>query len=164
MFILGALAVAGATAWSIRSSPRALLINTTASEPIGIYAPVDLAPRSGRLVAFKTPAAAFPYADRHLAYLRRVPMLKAVVGVSGDTVCTTTGRLVINGRNLAPILRTDGEGRALPHWRACRVLRPGEIFVFSARVPNSFDSRYFGPVSTARTFGVYVPILTRGEG
>jgi type IV secretory pathway protease TraF len=70
---------------------------------------------------------------------------------------------VINGRDLAPIASRDGEGRALPRWTACRQLGPDELFVFSARVPNSFDSRYFGPVSRTAVMGVFNPLLTRQE-
>ncbi len=35
-----------------------------------------------------------------------------------------------------------------------------EYFVFSNRVPNSFDSRYFGPISRAAILGVYRPLVT----
>ncbi len=36
-----------------------------------------------------------------------------------------------------------------------------EYFVFSDRVPNSFDSRYFGPISRAAIIGVYRPLFTK---
>jgi type IV secretory pathway protease TraF len=32
---------------------------------------------------------------------------------------------------------------------------PDEIFVFSARAPNSFDSRYYGPIHRADVLGSY---------
>jgi type IV secretory pathway protease TraF len=35
-----------------------------------------------------------------------------------------------------------------------------EYFVFSDRVANSFDSRYFGPISKAAIIGVYRPLIT----
>jgi type IV secretory pathway protease TraF len=41
---------------------------------------------------------------------------------------------------------TDGHGRRLPLWRADRILHTGEFFVFSNRIPNSFDSRCYGPI------------------
>ena len=112
----------------------------------------------GALIAFRAPSAAYPYADGHMAYLRRVPVLKHVAAVSGDQVCTANGRLEINGRVRAPILRQDRRGAALPRWRGCRRLRDGEVFVFSDRIPNSFDSRYFGPVSHAEIVGVFRPL------
>lgn len=140
-----------------------VLFNATPSEPAGLYA-ASLAPvRVGELVAFKAPAAAFPYADRKLGYLRHTLMLKGVAAGPGDRVCAATNRLVINGQDRAPIATRDGEGRALPRWTACRRLGPDELFVFSARVPNSFDSRYFGPIAREAVVGVFRPVLTGGE-
>lgn len=135
-----------------------LLWNRTASEPEGLYLRQAAPVRVGALVAFPAPAAAFPYADGHMSYLRRVPVLKSVAAVSGDHVCTEDGRLVINGQVRAPILQQDRRGAVLPRWTGCRRLRDGEVFVFSDRIPNSFDSRYFGPVSRADIVGVFRPV------
>ncbi len=135
-----------------------LLWNRTESEPLGLYARTGRAPGVGSLIAFPAPAAAFPYADGHMGYLRRVPILKHVAAVSGDQVCTAHDRLAINGRVRAPILRQDRRGAALPRWDGCRRLRDGEVFVFSDRIPNSFDSRYFGPVNRAEIVGVFRPL------
>ena len=141
-----------------------VLVNTTASEPEGLYRRIGAPAAVGRLVAFKAPAAAFPYADAHLAYLRRVPMLKAVAAGPGDQVCARSGRLVIAGRDRAPIAWTDGAGRVLPHWDGCRRLTASELFVFSDRVRNSFDSRYFGPIDRQDVLGVYAPLVVASEG
>ena len=136
-----------------------VLFNTTPSEPPGLYA-ASLGPINvGQMVAFKAPPAAFPYADRRLGYLHHTLMLKAVAAGPGDLVCAARSRLVINGHDRAPIAATDGEGRVLPRWLGCRRLGPDELFVFSARVPNSFDSRYFGPVSRTAIVGVFQPLL-----
>lgn len=135
-----------------------LLWNRTASEPEGLYlrhaGPVTV----GALIAFPAPSAAFPYADGHLAYLRRVPILKHVAAVAGDQVCTANDRLEINGRVRATILLQDRRGVALPRWDGCRRLGDGEVFVFSDRIPNSFDSRYYGPVRAQQVLGVYRPL------
>jgi conjugative transfer signal peptidase TraF len=136
-----------------------VLINTTASEPEGLYRRLGEPPAAGRLVAFRAPAAAFPYADAHLPYLRRIPLLKTVAAGPGDQVCAEDGRLMIAGRVRAPIAWTDRQGRLLPHWKGCRRLRAGELFVFSTRVPNSFDSRYFGPIARQDVLGVYSPLV-----
>ena len=84
--------------------------------------------------------------------------MKSVAAVSGDQVCTDDGRLVINGQVRGPILKQDRRGAALPRWTGCRRLRDGEVFVFSDRIPNSFDSRYFGPVNRAEIVGVFRPV------
>ena len=50
-----------------------------------------------------------------------------------------------------------------PRWRACRRLDAGEFFVFSNRIPNSFDSRYYGPVRREAIVGVFRPIMTQTD-
>lgn len=156
-----AAAVAGAALTTI--SPP-VLVNTTPSEPLGLYARTDQAPQPGRLVAFSAPAAAFPYADRRLSYLHRVPLLKVIAAGPGDQVCATSRELTINGRPRGVIFERDGEGRALPRWRGCRALGPGEFFALADRVPNSFDSRYFGPISAGSVIGVFRPLWLWKEG
>jgi conjugative transfer signal peptidase TraF len=142
-----------------------MLFNITPSEPTGLYVETPDRPAQGRLIAFQAPAAAFPYADGRLGYLRHTTLLKTVAASAGDEVCTLTGRLRINGRDRAPIAVHDGLGVPLPRWSGCRRLAANELLVFSSRVPNSFDSRYFGPVDRAAVIGVYTPIFAaRGGG
>ena len=137
-----------------------VLINDTSSEPPGLYIRAAGDPiRRGGLVAFMAPSSAFPYADQRAAFLHRTPIIKAVAAMAGDHVCTVDGTLIINGVRIAPILARDTHGAALPHWIACRALAPGELFAFSDRVPNSFDSRYFGPVR-ASLAQPYRPLIT----
>ena len=56
------------------------------------------------------------------------------------------------------VLRTDRWGRPLPSWPQCRPLAQGELFLLSVTNPASFDSRYFGTVSTAAVLGVAQPL------
>lgn len=137
-----------------------LLWNTTDSEPRGLYVRTPEAPGLGRIVAFNAPASAFPYADERMSYLHRVPILKEIAATAGDEVCTLNGELRINGRRVAPVLAHDRRGRALPRWQGCRRLGRGELFVHSARIPNSFDSRYFGPILSREVLGVFRPLVT----
>lgn len=156
LLALGALVAVAVTGAIIapHGEPAALL-NFSPSEPPGLYLRSTQAVGPGAIVAFRTPERAFPYADRHMAYLHERPLLKAVAAGPGDRVCTDGDTLVINGVDRAPIQRQDREGRALPRWSGCRALRADEVFVFSARVPNSFDSRYYGPVHRTSVLGVY---------
>jgi conjugative transfer signal peptidase TraF len=154
--VLGLFALVAATAPADR---HAVLVNTTPSEPIGLYLRTRLAPTRGRLIAFPAPATAFPYADRRLSYLHRTLMLKTMAAGSGDQVCTTDGIARVNGKVWGVVATLDHEGRPLPRWRACRRLGSGELFALANRVPNSFDSRYFGPVPAASVIGVYRPLL-----
>ncbi len=145
---------------SVGTAHPVVLINTTPSEPQGLYVATKAGPARGRLIAFRAPRAAFPYADARLSYLRRVPLLKSVAAVPGDDVCSLGERLSVNWRDQARIVERDARGVTLPHWRGCRRLTPGEVFVLSTHAPNSFDSRYFGPVPMSAVIGVYRPFLT----
>jgi conjugative transfer signal peptidase TraF len=132
-----------------------LLLNRSPSEPPGLYVRAGRDLGVGSIIAFRTPSAAFPYANLSMAYLHHRPLLKAVAAGPGDRVCTTGGELIINGRAMAPIATRDRQGRALPRWQGCRRMTQDELFVFSARVPNSFDSRYYGPVHRTDVLGSY---------
>lgn len=159
------LAIAGVTTvGSVLVVGPEVLFNTTPSEPLGLYARTDLPPGPGRLIAFRAPPAAFPYAESHLAYLHRVPLLKSVAAGPGDQVCAAGDVLTINGQPRGVISERDGQGRALPHWRECRILADGELFALANHVPNSFDSRYFGPVATTSVIGVFRPLWLLKEG
>ncbi len=159
-----AVAPIGAAAILAASLPHPILLwNQTASEPEGLYLRSFATPRPGVIIAFKSPAAAFPYADRRMGYLHRVPILKAVAAGESDRVCTTDGVLAINGRPRGPVLTHDSHGDRLPAWRGCRALARGEVFVFSDRVPNSFDSRYYGPIDQTTILGVFTPFLVASD-
>jgi len=76
-----------------------------------------------------------------------MPLIKRVVGVAGDLVTATDAGIEINGLpvpNSRP-LDLDARGSALPHLRGTFNLKQGEIWT-AGEHPNSFDSRYFGPV------------------
>ena len=95
--------------------------------------------------------------------MKQPPLLKQVAAAEGDLVCTQGSTLAVNGRRLAPIYTVDPHGGRLPQWRGCRRLVAGELFVFSNRIPNSFDSRYYGPVSAQHVLGVYRPLWGASE-
>ena len=76
-----------------------------------------------------------------------MPLVKRVVGVAGDFVMATDAGIEINGlpvQNSRP-LDLNARGSAHPHLRGSFGLKQGEIWV-AGEHPNSFDSRYFGPV------------------
>ncbi len=161
MILAWAVLPCGASAALAAIVPQpSILWNRTASEPTGLYVRTAAAPATGRIIAFHAPAPAFPYADDRMGYLHRVPILKQIAAGEGDVVCTLAGALSINGRWRAPVLAHDPHGGLLPQWRGCRALGKGEFFVFSNRIPNSFDSRYFGPVKTGDIVGVFEPVMT----
>ncbi|HEY9233928.1 MAG TPA: S26 family signal peptidase [Phenylobacterium sp.] len=153
--LLGCALAAGAAAIEARSP--AIMINETTSLPKGIYLrsfTADL--RRGSVVAILQPAVARPYLARH-----GVPadmwILKRVAALGGDAACVR-GDVLSTPERQAQVLRRDRLGRALPAWRECRVLAPGELLLLGD-TPTSFDSRYFGPVRNTAVAGTYRLVL-----
>ena len=143
----------------LRPTPL-LLYNPSPSEPIGFYRFTTATPAPGQLISFKVPELGRAYAAQHLAYVLRYSILKEIAAGQGSTVCADHAVLSIDGRARAKIADHDRQGAQLPHWQGCRRLGAGEYFVFSNRIPNSYDSRYYGPVSSRQVLGVYAPLWT----
>ena len=79
-------------------------------------------------------------------------MLKEIVAVSGDEVCTTDSDFFAAGRHLGSIPERDSQGRALPRFEFCGRVPAGAYYVGSS-APMSFDSRHFGPVRAEQIRG-----------
>lgn len=137
-----------------------VLVNTSPSEPTGLYVRSRLPPAVGRIIAFVPPPGAYPYVAEAMPERARTSILKAVRGGPGDLVCADERRVRVNDQVWPAAARLDRRGRSLPQWRDCRRLAVDEVFVLSTRIPNSFDSRYYGPVHRAEILGVYTPLLT----
>ena len=69
----------------------------------------------------------------------------------GDIVCASDGLVQVQSRQVAVRARDHG-ARALPTWAGCRPLLAGEVFLLGD-TPDSFDSRYWGPVPEANLVG-----------
>ncbi len=148
-------------ATSLLLANRQLVINTSPSVAPGIYLSVDEKPAVGRIVDFRIPARAWPYIEKRTGHTgRNWYILKPIAACPGDRVNTMGHWLYINGRMIAPIYTHDEKGRLLPHWWADCVLGPREYFVYSSRIWNSFDSRYYGPIRQSQIAAVRVPLLT----
>ena len=155
--LTGALAV-----FSMLFADRQFVINTSPSVQPGIYVRSSDAPRVGVIIDFRIPPMARGYVRARTGdggedwYI-----LKPIVAGPGDRVDTTGSWLVINGRRIAPMPPPrDRAGHPLPIWHARRILGPGEFFVFSGRITNSFDSRCYGPVSRSEIESVRRALIT----
>ena len=155
--VLRVLLLTLAATLSVASLPGlvGLRINTTKSIPEGFYiiakdgnAPfVEFCPDgvSSRLSVQRgyRPAGVCPDGA--------APLIKPVIARSWDTVLISAGGIRVNGRllpNTTPKY-IDSLGRPLPVWPCgTYAVAPDSIWVASSYHPNSFDSRYFGPIST----------------
>lgn len=145
----------------IHPSPR-LLWNASASSPTGLYrvTPSAIIRRGDSVVAWA------PEWARRLAAARgylpvSVPLVKQVAAVAGDRLCASGTAIFINGRAAAMRRSRDPTGRPMPWWAGCHRLRPGELFLLNAKVPQAFDGRYFGVTSNRDVIGT-ARLLWRG--
>jgi len=168
--VLAGLSACGlaALAWAsfVHPLPR-LTYNPSDSVAVGWYRVDPLDPRTGSpprplfvgsIVLTRLPAQAATLAAQRGYLPTRVPLLKRVGAVAPQEVCTVDGSVRIDGVPSAAVLPADRLGRPLPSWQQCRQLRPGELFLLSVVNPASFDSRYFGPVSTSTVIGIAHPV------
>jgi len=86
-------------------------------------------------------------------------LLKPVVAVAGEGVCTRGDVAFVNDAPIGSLLPTDSDGRPLPHDDLCGAVPPRHLYVASHH-PRSFDSRAFGPVDAATIRGKATPLWT----
>jgi type IV secretory pathway protease TraF len=92
-----------------------------------------------------------------------VPMLKRVLGLPGQAVCRVGRTITVDGITEGEALDRDSRGRPLPNWSGCRVIANDEVFLMNLRSRDSFDGRYFGPLSAAAIIGRADALWTRAE-
>ncbi len=142
-------------------------INMTPSLPVGLY--VEAASTSP-LVEFCPAEPAASLAARR-AYRTQgncpdgaSPLLKPVVAATGDIVEISRAGISVNAHSLvnsAPLIK-DTEGRPLLHFPYGRyVVVPGQVWVVSSYNARSFDSRYYGPISTSAIRAHLRPLITQ---
>ncbi len=139
-----------------------LLYNPSPSAPRGLYVvrPSATAER-GDLVAARLPEWARELASERGYLPSGLPVIKTVWAVAGDRVCAENGSLRVAGRPALIALESDRAGRTMPRWSECRTLQNGEVFLASTQVDESFDGRYFGPVSATNILGRAVRVWPR---
>jgi conjugative transfer signal peptidase TraF len=91
------------------------------------------------------------------------PLIKAVVAVPGDTIEFTPIGAIVNNVYfyLTPPLQSDHTGQTLlPYSFGTYTVDVDEMILLSDYSPNSFDSRYFGPVKVDTIIARAIPIWT----
>lgn len=136
--------------------------NATASVPIGLYRVVAGQPQRGSIVVIRLPQPLRTYADARAYLPASVFLIKPIAALRGDILCRHGSVVSVNGRVVAFARKVDHAGRPLLSWRGCRRLNATHIAVI-ANQPDSFDSRYFGPVDTDNLIGQAIPVWTSGH-
>jgi conjugative transfer signal peptidase TraF len=157
--VLAVLALAAAGANGLR-------YNSTDSMPHGWYRIVDSGAhaRRGDLVIVAPPhTVAFGYAFQRGYFKESDLLLKRLVAVSGDRLDIDAQGVRVNGvplPNSRPKAR-DEAGRPLPQvYLPDYPLQDGEVLLMSDYSPESYDGRYFGPISRDQIRAVVMPVWT----
>ncbi len=153
--------IAGAWASGVR-------INLTPSMPLGLWQVSGAADvRRGAAAVVCTPRGDATRVGRERGYIGpgacpngTEPLLKVVAAVAGDTVAVTPDGLAVNGEALPGTGRRthDTAGRELRAWPAgIYTVQPGTAWVVTP-APDSWDSRYWGPVQAGDVLGTARPM------
>ena len=139
-----------------------LLYNPSVSAPIGLYLfkPAQQF-RVGAYVLARLPEPIETLASQRHYLPSDVPILKHVGALPGQSVCRERDLITVDGILVAHALERDRAGRKLPQWSGCYTLKTDQLFLLSTDNPHSFDSRYFGPISTSAVLGLALPFWTR---
>jgi len=138
-----------------------VLRNTSTSSPLGLYRYVGSLPRPGDYMAFHADGPGFELITQATGLrLPAIPILKPIAAFPGDHVCfdPLSETYQVNGGEPITIEERHWQGRLLPIWKGCRHLTATEHFVYSDRIPNSLDSRFYGPVERLVVVGAYQPL------
>lgn len=115
--------------------------------------------RVGMLVVAHIPSWAARLAAERDYLPITVPVIKRIAARDGESVCERSGRLAIDGRVVARALSADSAGRRLPAWQGCETLDRSE-FLLLGDTWDSYDSRYFGPITGRGIIGRAIPLWT----
>ncbi|OYX06802.1 MAG: peptidase S26 [Rhizobiales bacterium 32-66-8] len=165
LFLVTALATMGVGYPALTPMPIKLLWNATASAPIGFYTidfdgPFEVTD----LVAVDAPEPLATFLAGRGYLPKGVPLLKRIIGISGQTICRLNFTIAVDGVEVGAALERDRAGRDLPVWQGCRRIHTGEVFLMNWLVRDSLDGRYFGLTSTDQIIGRAVPLWTDEEG
>jgi conjugative transfer signal peptidase TraF len=159
--IAAACVAATRLAWAVWGP--ALLINTTASEPVGVYwvkHRVSAEYTRGMRVTFPVPRVYQGLVVERGWLAPGVQLIKHIGALAGDRVCIDAARAAINGAPVGPVLANDSAGRPLPQVRGCLTVPPGYFLPLSTTIPNSFDGRYMGVQPLSTIVGEVIPVWT----
>lgn len=157
LLVGGAACALLAAGWTLSPAKRVIL-NTTASAPLGFYWLIDTPPKVGDLALVRPPSALAHWMAVRSYLPLNVPLIKRLAAVEGQIVCVQDGVVVIDDRIVGKVLTRDLVGRPLAATEICRSLRAGEIFLLNGDAPRSLDGRYFGPLPSASIAGRLRPL------
>lgn len=139
--------------------PKKLIWNASGSAPVGLYrvVPVDRLDVSD-LAVIMPPGNLESFLDERRYLPKGLPLLKRVLALGGTEVCRSGTDITAYGMSYGQARRRDSQGRSLPVWQGCRQIGESEAFFMNWDATDSFDSRYFGPLSLTTVVGRAIPL------
>lgn len=154
LVLFGATAAAAIVAAAPGAGRDRILYNHTPSVQVGLYLRINEAPARGAFVTVRALHVA-PAAARARGFDGpRDRFLKRVAAEASDRVCAEGEALVINDAPPLPRRTHDSLGAPIPAWSGCLVLGVEE-YLLLGDTPDSFDGRYWGPVTSDEIEGVW---------
>lgn len=142
-------------------SSHTLILNYTASMPLGIYQRVPIHTWRHGMVVVITPSSSDKALFAARGWLMKQGVLiKPIGALPGDQVCIQNDTVTVNGDDVGPVFAKDSHGLPLPVIRGCFVLPQGTVFPLSTHSAHSFDGRYFGAIPMAQVLGEARPVWT----
>lgn len=134
--------------------PRdALLYNHSPSMPVGLYARTDAPVAVGTIVTVRARDVAPAMARDRGFDGEGHRFITRIVAVGGDLVCVADEHLMVNAQPVAAIRSALPASGPAP-WDGCRRLSADEALL-PGDTPDSFDGRYWGPISIRLIEGVW---------
>lgn len=154
--IAGAISAIAALAIASLSNDTVVLFNHSPSVPTGFYVRTTARIDPGAFVTVRAVDVAPLEAHRRRYDHNADRFIKRVTAVGGQTVCGDGRRVMIDGRVAASVYA--GGDRVTPNgWVGCRTLRADEVLLLGDSA-DSFDGRYWGPISNRLIEGVWRPL------
>lgn len=161
--LIGGLACAVLATGVVLAPTKRLVLNTTASAPLGFYWLAHETPAVGELAMVRPPSDLARWLAVRGYLPVNVPLIKHVAAVGDQSVCARGKAVAIDGRVVGKILDRDLVGRPLRASGTCRRLGEDEVFLLNPDAPRSLDGRYFGPLPRDCVIGRLHPLWTWGR-
>lgn len=151
---LGSAALALAALVLTGAQQDVVLFNHSPSVPVGFYIRDSGDATRGMFVTVRArdvapiEAAAHHYDDEGDRFIKRL------AAVAGQHVCSDGRSLSVDG---VPVAMVQNRAGAPPGWVGCRTLASSEILLLGDSA-DSFDGRYWGPISDDLIEGVWRPL------
>ncbi len=145
------------TGWAQVREGDGLLYNHSPSIPPGLYVRTSGPVGPASIVTVRAVDVAPDYARCRGFTDSGDRFIKRVAAIGGAEVCAHGTDMRVNGHVIAYRREQDSEGRDLHAWVGCRSLTDGEVLLLGD-TNDSFDGRYWGPISRDEIEGVWWPL------